>query len=48
MATVRSDDRGSVAVRFRVPAGARRPWYAVLTDAEGNYASFDGLSGKRA
>jgi Dolichyl-phosphate-mannose-protein mannosyltransferase len=48
VATVRSDDQGSVAVRFRVPEGARRPWYAVLTDAEGNYASFDGLSGKRA
>lgn len=46
VATVRADGDGSVRLAFRVPATAQPPWYVVLTDSEGNYASFSGLSGR--
>jgi hypothetical protein len=48
VATVRADSRGSLRVRFRVPARAQPEYYVVLTDSEGNYASFAGLSRPRA
>jgi hypothetical protein len=44
---VRADRRGFLTVKFRVPAKAQPPYYVVLTDSEGNYASFDGLSRPR-
>ena len=46
VATTRADGDGSVRLSFRVPAKAQLPWYVVLTDSEGNYASFSGLSGR--
>jgi hypothetical protein len=48
VATARADVDGSVRLSFRVPAKAQPPWYVVLTDSKGNYASFDGLSARRA
>jgi hypothetical protein len=48
VAMVRADSRGSLRVRFPVPARAQPEYYVVLTDAEGNYASFAGLSRPRA
>ena len=47
IATVRADRRGSIDLRFPVPGRAQTRYYAVLTDAEGNYASFSGLSTPR-
>jgi hypothetical protein len=44
VATVRADRRGSITLRFPVPERAQPPYYVVLTDADGNYASFSGLS----
>jgi hypothetical protein len=44
VATVRADRRGSISLRFSVPRRAQPPYYVVLTDPEGNYASFSGLS----
>ena len=46
--TVRADGRGSLRLRFPVPARAQRDYYVVLTDSEGNYASFSGLARPRA
>jgi hypothetical protein len=48
IAKVRADARGSLRLRFGVPARAQPPYYAVFTDLEGNYASFSGLSHPRA
>jgi 4-amino-4-deoxy-L-arabinose transferase-like glycosyltransferase len=47
VATVHADRRGSVNLRFPVPRRAQPPYYVVLTDSEGNYASFAGLSTPR-
>lgn len=44
VATVRADRRGSIDLRFPVPVRAQPPYYVVLTDSDGNYASFSGLS----
>jgi hypothetical protein len=44
IARVRADARGSLRLRFPVPARAQPPYYAVFIDDEGNYASFSGLS----
>jgi hypothetical protein len=44
VATVRADSRGSLGLRFRVPARAQRDYYVVLTDSAGNYGSFSGLA----
>jgi hypothetical protein len=44
VADARADGHGSIRLSFRVPANAQPPWYVVLTDSEGNYASFAGLS----
>jgi hypothetical protein len=44
---VRADRRGSIHLRFPVPRRAQPPYYVVLTDAGGNYASFSGLSAPR-
>jgi len=44
VATVHANRRGSINLRFPVPAHAQPPYYVVLTDSEGNYASFSGLS----
>jgi hypothetical protein len=44
VATVRADRRGSINLGFPVPRRAQPPYYVVLTDADGNYASFSGLS----
>jgi hypothetical protein len=44
VATAHADRRGSISLRFPVPAQAQPPYYVVLTDADGNYASFSGLS----
>ena len=44
VATVHANRRGSINLRFPVPAQAQPPYYVVLTDSEGNYASFSGLS----
>jgi hypothetical protein len=41
---VRADRRGSIRVGFPVPAQAQGPFYVVLTDSDGNYTSFSGLS----
>jgi len=48
IAKVRADHRGSLVVKFPVPARAQPPYYVVLTDSQGNYASFSGLSRPRA
>jgi hypothetical protein len=48
IARVRADRRGSLAFKFPVPARAQPPYYVVLTDSQGNYASFSGLSRPRA
>ena len=45
--TVHADRRGSINWRFPVPRRAQPPYYVVLTDSEGNYASFSGLSAPR-
>jgi hypothetical protein len=47
IAVVRADRQGSINLRFPVPRRAQPPYYVVLTDAEGNYASFSGLSAPR-
>jgi hypothetical protein len=47
IAVVRADGRGSIGLRFPVPRRARPPYYVVLTDTEGHYASFSGLSAPR-
>ena len=47
VATIRADRRGSIDLRFPVPGRAQPRYYAVLTDSEGNYASFSGLSAPR-
>jgi hypothetical protein len=47
IATVEADRRGSINLRFPVPRRAQPPYYVVLTDSEGNYASFSGLSAPR-
>ena len=44
IARVRADARGSLRLRFPVPARAQPPYYVVFIDDEGNYASFSGLS----
>jgi hypothetical protein len=44
IAKLRADTRGTLRFRFPVPARAQPPYYAVLIDDEGNYASFSGLS----
>jgi hypothetical protein len=44
VATVPADGHGSISLRFPVPAQAQPPYHVVLTDADGNYASFSGLS----
>jgi hypothetical protein len=48
IAKVRADARGSLRLRFPVPARAQPPYYVVLSDDGGNYASFSGLSHPRA
>jgi hypothetical protein len=48
VATALAGSDGTLRLRFRVPARAQPPWYVVLTDSEGNYASFSGLSSRRA
>lgn len=48
VALLRADDRGSLRVRFRVPARAQPDYYVVLTDSQSNYASFSGLSNPHA
>jgi Dolichyl-phosphate-mannose-protein mannosyltransferase len=45
--TVQADRRGSINWRFPVPRRAQPPYYVVLTDSEGNYASFSGLAAPR-
>ncbi len=45
--TVHADRRGSISLRFPVPKRAQPLYYVVLTDADGNYASFSGLSAPR-
>jgi hypothetical protein len=47
VALLQADARGSLQVRFPVPARAQPDYYLVLTDAEGNYASFSGLTRPR-
>jgi dolichyl-phosphate-mannose-protein mannosyltransferase len=44
IARVHADARGSLGLRFPVPARAQPPYYVVFSDDEGNYASFSGLT----
>jgi hypothetical protein len=44
IARVRANARGSLRLRFPVPARAQPPYYVVFIDDEGNYASFSGLT----